>query len=281
MIRYRKMFNVLLFQPILNFLILFYHLTGNLGLAIVAMTLLIKLVLYPLTRPASKTAVKMKEVQQKIQILKEKYAASPRRLQEEQLKIYREHGINPAAGCLPQLIQLVALIGLFQVFNNLLSPTQNPVELINRQVYLPLLKLPQDAVINTTFFYLNLAKPDLINLPFSVKLGSFDISQLPGVFLIGAAALQFISSKMMMPVVKSEKELAKKTKEKSDDFATMMQEQMLYAFPLMTLLIGIRFPSGLVLYWLTFSALAIVEQYRRAGWGNLEPIVAKFKPNKD
>jgi YidC/Oxa1 family membrane protein insertase len=257
------MFDLILFRPILNLLIFFYRFTNNLGLAIVAMTLIIRGGLTPLTRPATQTAEKMKQVQAELEKLKQKYKDNTRGLQEEQLKLYRRHGINPAAGCLPQLIQLIILIALFRVFSSLLNPQVNPVELINEKVYFSFLKLPQDVAISTRFLYLDLTKPDLISLPRPIDLGLVTISRIPGLFLISAVLFQFISSKMMMPVVKSESKLAKQTKEKSDDFSTIMQEQMLYTFPLMTLLIGIRFPSGLVLYWLTFSVFLMWEQYRR------------------
>lgn len=258
-----RMFDLILFRPILNLLIFLYHLTNNLGLAIVAMTIIIRGGLTPLTRPATQTAEKMKQVQVELEKLKRKYQDDSRRLQEEQLKLYRRYGINPAAGCLPQVVQLVILIALFRVFNSLLNPQVNPVELINKKVYFPFLRLPQDIAISTRFLYLDLTKPDLLTLPRSIDLGLVTITRIPGLFLISAVLFQFISSKMMMPMVKSGSELAKQTKGKSDDFSTIMQEQMLYTFPLMTLLIGIRFPSGLVLYWLTFSVFLMWEQYRR------------------
>lgn len=255
----------------------FYRLTNNFGIAIIAMTVLIRLGLSKMTKSATQTAQKMKEVQAEMDTLKEKYGDDKRKLQEEQLKLYRHRGINPAAGCLPQVVQLVVLIGLFQVFNAILRANGNPVELINRQVYFSFLRLPVDAVINTRFLYLNLSRPDIITLPRSLELGPVVISRLPGMFLVASAALQFLSSKMMMPVVKSESKIAKKTKEKTDDMATIMQEQMLYMFPLMTILIGFRFPSGLVLYWLTFSILLMIDQYLRSGWGGLADWVAKVK----
>jgi YidC/Oxa1 family membrane protein insertase len=272
------MFDAILFRPILNLLMVFLRPTGNLGLAIIAMTILVRGLLLPLTRGSSQAAQKMTSLQGELEKLKKKYKNDKRKLQEEQLKLYRKHGVNPAAGCLPQIVQLVMLIGLFQVFNAILRPNGNPIELINQKVYFSFLKFPAGASLSTRFLYLDLARPDLIKLPFSVALfGRFSISRILGPFLLLAALLQLVSSKMMMPMVKTEEKIAKETKEKSDDFATMMQEQMLYTFPLMTLLIGARFPSGLVLYWLTFSAFLIIDQYRRQGWGGLEEWIRKIK----
>ena len=70
---------------------------------------------------------------------------------------------------------------------------------------------------------------------------------------------QFLSAKVMMPISKKQEQLAKKTPEKIDDFSSMMQKQSLYVFPAMTLLIGLSFPSGLVLYWLVFSLFSLFE----------------------
>jgi YidC/Oxa1 family membrane protein insertase len=101
------------------------------------------------------------------------------------------------------------------------------------------------------FLYLDLAKPDFFRIAGK---------KLPGLFLIVAAAAQFLSAKIMMPQTKKQKKAAKKTEDKSDDFAAAMQTQSLYIFPLMTLLIGLSFPSGLILYWLVFSLFNLVQQ---------------------
>jgi YidC/Oxa1 family membrane protein insertase len=95
----------------------------------------------------------------------------------------------------------------------------------------------------TSFLYLDLTKPD----PFII---------LPG--LSGAA--QFWASKLMLPTVKKEEKLAEKTADKSDDIMYNMQEQMLYLAPLMTILIGFKLPSGLVLYWFVTTVFSLIQQ---------------------
>ncbi len=272
------MFDAVLFDPLTNILAFFLQFTDNLGIAIIGMTLLIRGALLPLTRPAAQTTEKMKDVQKELEKFKKKYKDDKKKLQEAQLKLYKEHGINPAAGCLPQIVQLVVLIGLFRVLINLLSPETNAVALINDRAYFSFLHLPESAVLNAKFLYLDLSRPDFISLPWSVQIGPVTIDRLPGFFLIAAAVFQFFSSKMMLPGVQSEEKAAKETEKKSDDFATMMQEQMLYMFPLMTLLIGLRFPSGIVLYWITFSIFMMVDQYRRNGKKDAE--VAGGKRNQ-
>ena len=156
----------------------------------------------------------------------------------------KKHGINPAAGCLPQILQFAILISLFQVFNQVIKPGDGVIEKINQSLY-PFVKLAENTTFNMQFLYLNLSQPDLIKIP-----GFFN---LPGVFVILATVFQFLSSRLMMPVVKKEEKEAKATESKSDDMAVSMQKQMLYLFPAMTLIFGYTMPSGVILYWFVFS----------------------------
>lgn len=268
-----ELWHIFLYQPLVNGLILFYKiLFNNLGLAIIALTAAIRFILIPLTAPSLKAAKKMQELAPQLQKLKERYKNDKQGLSRAQLELYRQHGANPAAGCLPQIIQLLVLIAMFQAFQQVLGTNAQTITRLNEVLY-PSLRLSQDAVINLKFLYLNLAKPDLIPLPAS----RLPLPAIPGIFLILAALTQFLTSKMMTPQVKAQAAEAKKTPGKEDDMATMMQKQMLYMFPLMTLLIGFSFPSGLVLYWLVFSVFQLVQQYSTGGWGGLEPWAEKLK----
>jgi YidC/Oxa1 family membrane protein insertase len=226
-------------KPLLDLLLLFYRLLGeNLGVAIIAMTVFIRLLLLPLTLPSIKATRKIRELGPELEELKKKYKKDKQALAQAQLKLYQKHGVNPAAGCLPQIVQIVILIALFQAFR---------------------LALASDESINRQFFYLDLTKPDLISIP-SIKLFAWEIRSLPGAFLIGAAVVQFLSSRAMMGSATAAQIKAKETEPVEDDIASSMQKQMLYMMPIMTLFIGLSFPSGLVLYWLTFSAFLLVQQ---------------------
>jgi len=239
-------------QPLVNGLIAFYHLFGNLGWAIFSLTVAIRFVLIPLTLPSMKASNKMKELAPKIAKLKEKYKGDKQGFAKAQMELYRQSGVNPAAGCLPQIIQIVILIALFQAFQQVLkSDGSAAIETLNRALY-PFLQLPQDASLNLRFLYLDLTKPDLIKIS--------GLPSLPGFFLLFSAIFQFLSSKWMMPTVNKEKELAKKTPGVADDFATAFQSQSLYLFPLMTIFIGLKFASGLAIYWFTFSLFNVVQQ---------------------
>lgn len=253
------MWNTIFFQPLLNALIFLYNLLGhNLGLAIIGLTVLIRGALTPLTLPSLKSGQKMKELQPEINKLKAQYSKDKQAFAKKQLELFKAHGVNPAAGCLPQIIQLVVLIALYQAFNLALKADGNLVANLNKFLYAPL-QLSQDFVLNTKFLYLNLAQPDLFTIP-ALKIAGLTLNKLPGIFLILAAVVQFLSSKLMMPSTKAAANQAEKTKTQTDDLATSMQTQMLYLFPLMTLFIGFKFPSGLVLYWLVFSLIMLVQQ---------------------
>ena len=263
------MWNTLLYQPIVNALIFFYQLFNNFGLAIILLTILIRGLLIPLTLPSMKAATKMKELAPDLEKLKKRYK-DKKQLAQAQMELYKKHNVNPAAGCLPQIIQLVVLIALFQAFNRVLEA--NGAEVITKlnEVLYPVLRLAPETIINTRFLFLDLTKPDTFQIP-GVSFA------LPGAFLVAAALIQMLSSKMMQPSVEKAQKQAKKTVEKTDDMATAMQSQMLYLFPLMTIVIGYRFPSGLVLYWLAFSIFTAAQQYYVSGWGGLQPWLKKLK----
>jgi len=243
------MWHRFLYQPLINALIGFYRLFGNLGWSIAGLTLTIRLLLLPLTLPALKTAQKMKELAPRLQKLKKKYGKDRQKLAQAQMDLYRSAGIKPMAGFLPQIAQIVILIALFQAFNQALGGSGG-IEKLNEVLYQPLRFAPGDQ-LNLKFFYLDLTKPDRIEI---AGRG------LPGIFLIFSALTQFLSARLMMARTKKQEKIADKTPEKTDDFAAAVQMQSVYIFPLMTLLIGLSFPSGLVLYWTVFSLFNLIQQ---------------------
>ncbi|MEK7622994.1 MAG: YidC/Oxa1 family membrane protein insertase [Patescibacteria group bacterium] len=253
------MWNTFFYQPLVNALIFFYQFLGqNLGLAIIGLTVVIRGILTPLTLPSMKSAQKIKDLQPELNKLKEKYGSDKKVFAQKQLEFYKEKGVNPAAGCLPQIVQLIILIALYQVFNQVLQPDGNIIEKLNQVLYPPLQFSP-DAVLNSRFLYLDLTKPDVFTIP-AIKIATFTFDKLPGLFLIASAVAQFFSSKLMLPAAKASEAGAKLTPPVEDDMAVAMQKQMLYLFPIMTLFIGFTFPSGLVLYWFVFSLFMLIQQ---------------------
>lgn len=254
-------------QPLLNALLVFYHLLFNdLGLAVISLTIFIRLILVPLTTPSLQVMQKMRDLAPELAKIKEKHKNDKTRQMQAQADFYKSRGINPAAGCLPQIIQLVILIALFQVFIRVLSSNGGITEKVNSLAYPP---LQVEGTVNTKFLYLDLSKPDTFKLP--------DIPfPIPGPFLLASALVQLLSSKMIAPAIVKQKKEALKTKGELDDVMASTQQQMVYLFPLITIFIGFNFASGLVLYWFIFSLFQVIQQYFVSGWGGLAPWVRRI-----
>lgn len=266
-----NIWDTFLVQPLANGLIVFYKLFfGNMGLAIVGFTAFLRILLIPLTLPSLRATQKMRELAPHLEKIKKKHKGDRAKLSQAQMELYKQKGVNPAAGCLPQIIQIVILIALFRVFLVALSPDGNLIEKVNPLLYQPL-KLSSEQTITTKFLGIDLTKPDVIKVP-GIPL------PLPGALLILAALVQFLSSKMLSPEAAQRKKEAKKTRGELDDVLSATSQQMLYLFPLMTIFIGYTFPSGLVLYWFVFSLFQALQQYAVSGWGGLSPWIQRVRP---
>lgn len=225
--------NTLLVGTLESSLIALATLTGSAGVAIVLFTLIIKLITFPLTWKQLKSARAMSELQPHLREIQRKYGKDRQRLTEETMRLYKEHGVNPAMGCLPMLVQMPIWIALYYALLNL---AHNPS--------VPAFQAP--------FLWLSsLGKPD----PLGVQLFNFflPIPLLP----ILTAATQWVVQRMMtMP---------------TQDPQQQMMSQMMQFMPIMFLVISISMPSGLVLYWLASNVFTIVQQYFTTGWGSLLP----------
>ncbi len=224
-----SLWNSLFYQPILQGLIFFYKALGNnFGWAIITITILIRSLLIPLILPTLRSSQRLKDLQPELEKLKEKYQ-DKRRLQQEQLKLYRQYNLNPAAGCLPFLLQFAVLIALYRVFANFIQTG-----------------MIDNTQVNMEFLWLNLAQPD----PYYV---------LP----VFAGLSQFFLVKIMP--LPSPPQIKKKSAKK-EDMATAMQKQMNLMMPLMTILISVKLPSGLALYWVATTLFSIIQQQFFSQW---------------
>jgi YidC/Oxa1 family membrane protein insertase len=211
---------------------------------------------------------KIKDLSPLVDKLKKKYGSDKLGFSKAQAELYKQKGINPSAGCLPYILQIVILIALFNVFTTSLSSNGDAVSKINNLLYSPV-KLEEGHVLHTKFLYFDVTKPDTFRLP-GVPFA------LPGLFLILAALAQFASVKITAPYIKAEKKLADKTKTKEDDMQVAMTQSMTYMMPLMTIFFGMSFPAGLALYWLIFSAVNVIQQVGTSGWGGLTPFANRL-----
>jgi YidC/Oxa1 family membrane protein insertase len=213
--------------------------TNNLGLSIIIFTVLIRLVLLPLTIPSIKSSKKIQELQPEIKKLKEKHGKDKQALALAQAQLYKSYNINPLAGCLPQLLQLFILIVLYQAIMDLFNhPERN---------------------YNLEFLWVTLSQRDVTYI-------------MP----IIAGVTQFLLSVMIIPATHTRdiapNEAGSKENQKEEDIAEMavtMQQQMMYLMPVMTTVIAISLPSGLALYWIVGTVFTVVTQYFVSGWGGL------------
>lgn len=262
-------FTLILVQPLTNGLILCYKFLGqNLGVAILAFSIFLIFAMRPLTKPYLESMKKIKALEPQLAKLRKKYGSDKMKMSQVQADLYKENKINPMGGCLPYLLQFVILIALFRVFTATLAADANTTANVNKLLYTPL-KFAQNEVLNTRFLYLNISKPDTFNIP-GIPFA------LPGLFLVLATVAQFLSVKITTPYLSKEEQIAKKTKSQTDDMSVAMQQSMTYTLPLMTLVFGLRFPSGLALYWLVFSIINVWQQVSMSGWGSLTPLISRL-----
>ena len=265
----------LLIAPFVNALFGSYYLTGNLGLAVILVTVIIRVLLFPLVLPSFKSDQKMRELQPRLKRLQEKYAGDKEGLAKAQMDFYKQEGVNPLGGCLPQLIQVAILIIFFSAFNLVagFSEGKNTIAEVNKQL-IPSFKIKEDFRFNVDFL-----GSDLRETPakiFQKGVGEWLI--VPFLMLIGSGYLQYLGAKLMMPSnqlsVTSDqlrvKEAKDKEKEKSnaDDMQEMMRTQSMYMMPLMTIFIGWSFSLGILLYWFVNSAVMTAQQVWVNGMGS-------------
>lgn len=238
-----NIFNLIIIQPLLNLLIVLYSIipTHDFGLAVIAITVVVRGILWPLSAKALHSQKALKALQPEIEKIKSKNKNNPQALQKAMTELYKEKEINPFSSCLPTLLQLPILFGLYYVFIKFKDP--NFIQLtdaskgILTQLYsfvenIPTVKSVIDAggSLSTSLFgIVDLAKPNII-------LG------------ILAGATQFIQTKLMTP-------------SKPQDSQQQMMAKMVYLFPLITIVISVNLPAALPLYWAASTAIAAYQQW--------------------
>lgn len=228
------LFNELLYNPLLNALMGLYSvIPGNdLGVAIILLTIIIRLLLYPLNDKALRSQKVMQDLQPDIKAVQEKYKNDKEGQAKAMMELYRVKKINPFSGCLMLLIQLPILIALYWVFIAGLDPEKS----INLYSF-----IPNPGAINTMF------------------LGFLDLSKNSPLLAILTGVSQFLHSRMVMH--KQDAGAKDQKKDAQSDMMRMMRLQMLYFFPVFIVIIAWNFPAGLPLYWLTMTVFSVGQQY--------------------
>ncbi len=225
-----NIFTTFFFQPILNLLIFLYNVIpfNDFGVAIILMTIIIKLIFWPLGRKAIKSQKALQDLQPKIDEIKKKYADDKTGSSQAIMALYKENKVNPFSSCLPLLIQLPFLWAVYRIFR---AGIQNNLELV----------------------YSFIDRPEVIN---TISFGFVDLAEKNIYLAVLAGAAQFWQAKMMStkrPPIKTEGA-------KDENMMAIMNKQMLYIMPVMTVFIGLSLPGGLTLYWFIITLLTALQQ---------------------
>jgi len=229
-----ELFQTLFYEPILNLLVFLYNIIpGNdIGLAIIALTVVIRLVLFPLNQQSIKSQKSLQDIQPKIEGLKKQYGNDKQGLGKAMMALYKAEKVNPFSSCLPLLVQFPFLIAVFYVFRDGLAGES--LDLV----------------------YSFIARPEAINV---ITLGFFDLSKASPVLAVLAGLAQFWQAKMML-AKRPPKQVRDKPGAKDEDMMANMSKQMVYFMPVLTVFIGLTFPGGLTLYWLVTTLLMGLQQ---------------------
>jgi len=225
-----QIYNTILYQPLFNLLIFFYNLVPahDLGLAIVLLTLFIKAVLWPFFAQSMRAQKIMQNLQPKLDELKAKYKDNQEKLGPAIMELYKKEKVNPLSSCFPMLIQMPFLIAVYQVFRH---------------------GLESDSL---NLVYSFLSNPGYLN---TTALGFLDLSQPSHILAVLAGAAQFWQSRQLMARNKNT------TQANANQKVNMINQQMMYIFPVITVVIGWGLPGGLTFYWLLFTLLGVLQQH--------------------
>ncbi len=221
----KELFNEALYRPLFNFLIFLYDIIpGNdFGVAIIALTILVRLVFSPLSIRTQKAQRALNALNPKLQEIKEKYKNDQAAQSTAMLQLYKEHNVNPLAGCLPILIQLPILIALYQAFLAGFKPD------------------------SLDMLYSFVQNPGAIN---KISFGFLDITIKNSFLAVTAGVAQFLQARLAMATQPVQ----------NNPTAAALSTQMLYFFPVMIVFITWKLPAGLALYWITSTLFSIGEQ---------------------
>jgi YidC/Oxa1 family membrane protein insertase len=257
-----------LFQTFFIVLVLLDKATGNIAIAIILMTLLLRIVLIPIFRRQTVSTKRTQLLAPELKEIQKRYKGDRLKTQEAQKQLYAERGINPLSGCLPALLQIFLLIPMYSVFSQGLT-NYDPQAMMNVFGYTIMdLNCDPAPIFNAAGQVIN---PCLDPIAFGVNWGVPEVfigtagSLFSGLSFLAiiSALLQLITSRMALPVA---------TQAMADDPNVRIQRQMAFLFPFISLTYGSILPAGLFLYWIVSTLFSIVQQYLIIGWGGMFPL---------
>ncbi|MEK7659505.1 MAG: YidC/Oxa1 family membrane protein insertase [Patescibacteria group bacterium] len=226
-----RLFDIILYTPFFNLLVFLYNTIAfnDFGIAIILLTLIIRFVLSPLSVKTIKSQRALAELQPKIKEVQGKFKNDAQKQTQEVMELYRRHKVNPFSGCFPLLIQLPVLIALYQV--SVAGFKENSLSVL----------------------YGFIKNPDSLN---STSLGFIDLTKKNILLSVIAGAAQFWQTKMSYSFSKN----SISPKDQKANPLGAINQQMLYFFPIITIIISMSFPAGLPLYWIATTLFSVFEQ---------------------
>jgi YidC/Oxa1 family membrane protein insertase len=258
-----------LFQLFFIVLVLLDKATNNIAIAIVLMTILLRIVLIPIFRRQTVSTKRTQMLAPEVKEIQRRHKGDRVKIQQAQQALYAERGINPLSGCLPAILQLFLLIPMYSVFSQGLQ-NYNPQAMLDVFGFrLVDLHCAAEAVVNAAGHVTNAC---LDPLAFGVDWSVPEvILGKPGALFSGlsllaviSALLQLVTSRMALPV--------QSAKAATDDPNAKIQRQMALLFPFISLTYGSILPAGLFLYWIVSTLFSLIQQYLILGWGGMFPL---------
>ena len=265
-----------IFQAIFLGLAFFYSLTGDIGIAIILLTILIRILLIPIFRAQIVSQRRMQMLQPELRAIQLKYKGDRARISAEQMQLYKDRGVNPASGCLPSLLQLVLLMPMYQVFSQGLKAPD-----ISSMLSPFGITLVNVTCQSTTDLVGALHRPrhPLAGLAAHARGRRPHHPGLPGRPAVqrsrrSSSSSSSASASRCWPLVSSLLQLVqtRMMTTPSDDPQQRTQQRMFLLLPLFSLLYGAILPAGLFIYWITTTIFSIVQQFLINGYGGLFPL---------
>lgn len=255
-----------IFQTLFLGLMLAYRVLGDIGLAIIALTLVIRLLLVPVFKRQIVSQRRMQQLQPELKIIQQRFKGDRAKTSEETMRLYRERGVSPASGCLPALLQFGFLIPMYSVFNQglLASDISSMLQVFGVKVLEVPCYRPGDPAAGCIDPHvgwlggLDASRPE-VTLNTGLHFLSFPVAL--SVLALISALLQLVQTRMSMT--------------RSDDPATRSQQRIFLVLPLFSLVYGAILPAGLFIYWIVTTIFSIVQQYMIAGWGGMFPLFGR------
>ena len=250
------MWETIVIQPFVNVLLLINSLVNNFGISIILFTILIRLITHPLTVQQFKATRSMQTLQEdpRYKKMQEKYKNDKEKLAQEQMKLYRELGINPMGFCLPTLIQLPLILGLYQ--SVIRAMAASPLELFRLEqiVYPGLINASKVLPLDNTFLWMDLGQPE--------RLTIFGLS-IPFLAIL-VFITSFLQSRLIQPPSSD-----------GNDQAAMISKSMSIYMPLLMGFMAYSLASGLAIYFLASNIFGIFQYalLGRANWSNILPFL--------